>query len=108
MRGDAGRRGGVGGEGCRDGWGHSDVNSKSAHAKTIGVCNMFDDFASVGRPGAGGSSGGSSSSCNSGSKSRSRGRGRSRSREVGGGVGIRGARKGVGVEVGGRGCKIRC
>ena len=29
------------------GWVGGDVNLKSAHAKTIGVCSLFDDFAWV-------------------------------------------------------------
>ena len=40
-------RGGGSGEGGRGWVGHSDVNLKSAHAKTIGSYSMFDDFAWV-------------------------------------------------------------
>ena len=39
--------GGVGWGGGRGPVGHSDVNLKSAHAKTIGIYSMFDDFAWV-------------------------------------------------------------
>ena len=35
------------GTGGGSGWGHSDVNSKSAHAKTSGIHSIFDDFAWV-------------------------------------------------------------
>ena len=35
------------GTGGREWVGHSDVNSKSAHAKTIGIHSIFDDFAWV-------------------------------------------------------------